>query len=501
MKRLLSALLLSLFTLLSAEETVTFTQSAPPTMRPDGSITLSFTVTIIPGWHVYAHTLANDFLIPSALTLKGEGVVLDSVQYPEGVERDLMGIKDRLFEGTVTLTAFVRRTDTAATVVQAVFKSQSCNDRQCLPPSEQSVTVTLPAAPAASAASSNSSTADWLSRHGLFTGLFFLFLAGLGLNLTPCIYPVIPITLSFFTSQSGASRHRLLLLSGAYVLGIALMYSSLGTLAALTGSMLGAWLGHPAVVFTVAGLFVLLALSMFGFYEIRLPAFLTVFGMGRRGASGAVFMGLVVGVVAAPCVGPVTAGLLLYVAQKGSPLFGFASFFALSLGLGAPYFALGMLSGSLHRLPRSGGWMVWVKRFFGVVLLGMAFYYVKPLLPHATAPYGNHGLPAAALAAARTQGRPYVADFRADWCAPCVRFEREVLSDPEVKKALDGVGFYSVDLTRSGDAEPRKTAEAYRVTGVPTIIFFSRNGEETFRFTGAPEKDAFLGRLEDIKRE
>jgi thiol:disulfide interchange protein DsbD len=163
---------------------------------------------------------------------------------------------------------------------------------------------------------------------------------------------------------------------------MAITYSILGTVAALTGSLFGSALQNPLVLLLIAFVLVALSLSMFGVYEIKMPAFFTrIAGQSSQGILGAFLMGLTVGILAAPCIGPFIIGLLSYVGQKGDPVLGFWTFFVLALGMGTPFIFLGILSGSLNRLPRSGEWMVWVKRIFGFVMLGSIGSYRPPLQP------------------------------------------------------------------------------------------------------------------------
>ena len=157
-------------------------------------------------------------------------------------------------------------------------------------------------------------------------------------------------------------------------------YSVLGMIAAMTGSLFGAALQNPFVVLMLAAILVALALSMFGLWEIRMPMFLARrTGSARQGYAGAVVMGLTMGIVAAPCIGPFVLGLLTYVGEMGKPLLGFFMFFTLAWGIGLPFLVLGTLSGSLSRLPRSGDWMVWVRKIFGFILVAMALYFVRHL--------------------------------------------------------------------------------------------------------------------------
>ena len=220
-----------------------------------------------------------------------------------------------------------------------------------------------------------------VASRGLFFAFVLVFLGGLALNLTPCVYPIIPITVSYFGGQSGGKKASTVLLAVMYLLGMATMYSALGLIAALTGSILGSALQNPVVLAFVALVMVGLALSMFGFYEIRVPAALSgVAGTGRQGVVGSFFMGLTVGIVAAPCIGPFVLGLLTFVGERGDPILGFSMFFTLSIGLGLPFVALAIASGNISKLPKSGEWMEWIRKLFGVVLLGMALFFLRPVL-------------------------------------------------------------------------------------------------------------------------
>jgi thiol:disulfide interchange protein DsbD len=213
--------------------------------------------------------------------------------------------------------------------------------------------------------------------------LFLLvFLGGLALNLTPCVYPLIPITVSYFGGQSGGKKGGLVLHAVLYVIGMAITYSVLGSIAAFTGSLFGAALQYPPVLIFIALIMILLSLSMFDVYELRMPGFLNkLAGGSQKGYFGTLFMGLTVGIVAAPCIGPFVLGLLTYVGNRGSVILGFSLFFVLALGLGVPFLFLGIFSGSLNKLPRSGAWMVWVRKVFGFILIAMAIYFLKTLFP------------------------------------------------------------------------------------------------------------------------
>jgi thiol:disulfide interchange protein DsbD len=206
------------------------------------------------------------------------------------------------------------------------------------------------------------------------------FAGGVLTSLTPCVYPLIPITVSIFGARSSKSRGQAVALSGLYVLGIAATYSALGASAALTGKAFGTVMQNGWVLALVAAVFLVMAASMFGAFELQLPASLQakLSTVGGAGYAGALAMGLVAGLIAAPCTGPVLTAALAFVATKGSVPYGVAIMFAYALGIGLLFFVIGAFSVSL---PKSGAWMETVKSLFGVALLAMALVYLKDVFP------------------------------------------------------------------------------------------------------------------------
>lgn len=528
---------------------------APPQGAPRGGrMPFDVLASIESGWHINGHKPAQSFLIATALSFTlPAGVSTGSVEYPPPVKKKFAFSGDDellVYEGKLGLatTLNVPADYTATEVeVEAVLRYQACNDTTCRPPATARTSMTIAVVAADKGAGivddvDDVATGDgsarferWLQERGFLFTIAAVALLGVGLNLTPCVYPLISVTIAFFGGQA-RTRSTQLGLAITYVLGIALSFSILGVAAALSGGLFGAALQQPPVLIAIAAVLVTLALSSFGLYELRVPTGVMQWAGGSaHGVAGALFMGLTMGVVAAPCVGPVVLGLLVFVGSRQDPALGFTLFFVLALGMGAPYLALAMAAGSLRRLPRSGEWLVWTERVFGCVLLAMAAYFLGLALPEparsllmpaviaasgiylgfvsragrALRPALTRGLGIAFIAIAIWLGlpagpqatiawapldpqpptagavleRPLLVDFAAEWCIPCREMDRTTYVDPDVLREAERFRMVKGDIT---EENPETTAlvERYQVRGVPTVILFSRTGHERHRLVG-----------------
>lgn len=526
------------------------------------------------GWYIHGppEEEPGDDLIPTTITFEeSPGLEVRLVRFaePKPVTLPFQPEPVRLFEGTVLVRVQIAVDEDASPGDRAVegrLSYQACSTSVCLPPESSRIEIPMVVASSDAVASLTNqemfqaslpeasppgSPSRFSAGAGALLTLIGLFLGGLTLNLTPCIYPLIPITVSYFGGRSQTSRGRPLVHGGLYLAGLASTNSALGVAAALSGGMLGAVLQSPWVLGGVAAVLLVMALSFFGLWELRPPAALNRLASRRVGGYlGSIFMGLTLGVVAAPCIGPFILGLLAYVGRTGDPILGFTYFFALSLGMGLPLALLGVFSGTIDRLPGSGDWMIWVRKLLGWILVGMAVYMILPLLPGRfpeawliaglAAAAGVHlgwiertgrssprfrwmrraaGVLIVAGGAAvlwqgvergegvawtpyrpgllsEAAGTPVLLDFSADWCAPCRELEERVFADPRVVETAEAFVTINVDLTQRRP-EHEAVRKRFSVRGVPTVIFLDSQGREIrgLRVESYVEPSDFLNRM------
>jgi len=214
---------------------------------------------------------------------------------------------------------------------------------------------------------------------GPLAALPALFVAGLATSFTPCIYPMIPITAGILggSAAEGRARSRTIAITGAYVIGLALVYAILGLIAGLSGTLFGTISSNPWAYFIFGNLLLIAALAMLDVIPVAAPQRVIAWAARLSGDSvpGAFAMGATSGLVAAPCGAPAFAAVLTWVAVTRSGVWGFLYLFVFSLGMTAVLVGVGLFSGTMSRLPRAGRWMVWVKRAGAVLLLAMAEYY------------------------------------------------------------------------------------------------------------------------------
>jgi thioredoxin:protein disulfide reductase len=403
----------------------------------------------------------------------------------------------------------------AAGEIKVSARYQGCSEKGlCYAPQTKDFTINInSASPAANngAASSpavapSGDSGDDKTTSALKTGNLWLviggfFVAGLLLSFTPCVLPMIPILSSIIVGsqakQVAPSRLHAFGLSVAYVLGMALSYTLAGVAAGLSGSLISQSLQSPWILAVTALLFVALAFSMFGFYELKLPsAFenkILNFSNKLKGGEflGVFIMGVISALIVSPCVAAPLAGALVYIGQTQNVLLGGVGLFALALGMGVPLLLIGASAGSI--LPKAGGWMTTVRNLFGVLMLAMAAYIVWPILPNAITQPVNKvlGLEAAShlpfsrvksvaeldAAIKNANGKTVMLDFYADWCTSCKEMEKFTFTDARVKTALANSVLLQADVTEN-NADDQALLKRFGLFGPPGIIFFDKAGNE-----------------------
>ena len=541
---------------------------------------------IAEGWHINANRPTLEWLIGTTLNLDLPEIIQPrDIQYPPFKEYEFsfaQGQKLHVYEGVSPIFLsfdVIKDASVGDYEITGSLRVQACDDQVCLAPSNIPVSFSVRVTDSPDEVTTSDFTvfdsyepssgnfvtfdqageqnqiAAMIDESGLFWAFVAIFFIGLALNLTPCVYPMISVTVSIFGGQTDTNLFRVFLKALTYVMGIATMYSVLGVVAALSGGLFGSALQSPVVLAIIGLLLMGLALSMFGLYEIQMPYWITskLGGQNASGFIGVFVSGLVVGVFAAPCIGPPIIALLAFVGANGDPFFGFWSFFILSLGLGFPYLILGTFSGLLQKLPKSGVWMIWVKKVFGIVLVGVGLFYIglaffaklTPWILAATLLLGGiylgflersgrdrkgfqavkmlvgvvsiifgvlmvHNLTrpsvewtpysAEAYEMALSEGSPIVLDFYADWCIPCLELDQVTFVDEGVIEALNKFKRFKVDLTNFDSEESEILRQQFDIIGVPTIVFIGSNGQEvkTARIVGFLNPEDFLEQVDMV---
>jgi thiol:disulfide interchange protein DsbD len=440
------------------------------------------------------------YLYRDRMKFEATGARLGKAEFPPGLSH-----KDEFFgeQQIYRKEVRVRIPAEAAGAFDLKVISQGCADvGVCYVPMESTARLTLASSGSVSIFSSDLEVAQLFQNSTpLVLGGFLVF--GLLLAFTPCVLPMIPI-LSGIIAGEGASlsKSRALALSLSYVIGMALAYAIAGVAAAYSGTLLAAALQNAWVLGAFALVFVVLALSMFGLYELKLPGFLhqRLDQAHRRLPGGRIAtvagMGALSAVIVSPCVAAPLAGALLYIAQTRDVALGGAALFTMALGMGVPLLVVGISEGAL--LPRSGPWLNRVKQFFGVLLLAVAAWIVSPLFltGKGDTPFVRVDSIAELDAKLAAPGKPVMLDFYADWCVSCKEMEHFTFSDPRVKKELDSMLLVQVDVT-ANTAEHKALLKRFSLFGPPGIIFFDAQGREVkgLRVIGYQPPERFLKTL------
>jgi len=385
------------------QEPFKITVSAIPDAVAAGNTgTIQVVFDIAPGYKIYADTAS---VIPGT----AEGFTFGKLRTPQPLEKKEPDGKTALFYQGHTVFELPVRPDLSlkplGKSIPLEISYRGCSETVCflpekkqmeimlsvLPPMAEDMRAEKNGSPASEGGLAEEKEADGLqqnafqnaaSKFGLAGVLAAAFLWGILASLTPCVYPMIPITVSVIGAGRSENLFQSFLLSLFYIMGMSLTYAVFGVIAAWSGSLFGAYTDHPAVRILVSGIFVILALGMFDLVHIHMPSRISS-GLGAwsgTGIFGVFLTGAATGAVVGPCVGPMLVGLLVYIASIGSKLQGFVIMWSFALGMGMLFLVIGTFSGMASALPRAGSWMENIRRFFGLMMLAVALYYIRPLL-------------------------------------------------------------------------------------------------------------------------
>jgi thioredoxin:protein disulfide reductase len=354
--------------------------------------------------------------------------------------------------------------------------------------------------------------------------LVVCFASGVLTSLTPCVYPMIPITINIFgrLSHSGGNKpargfdFRTFGLSGIYVAGMCFTYSVMGLVAGLTGSLFGKVLQSSYMLAFLTILFAALALGQLGLFKLALPGSLQT-KLSQYGNAeskfGIFLMGLFSGLIVSPCVGPVIAGILAFVVDSSDALKGFLYFLSFSLGLGVLFLLIGGFSGILARLPRSGTWMTRINRLLACLMLIASVYYgsvwakqvgILGAKTTQTTSAQASKIPwyqseQEALRVAKEKNLPVLVDFTAVWCEACHVIDQTVFQDDAVVSKLQSFVPLRIDVSEESE-ESSSILQKYGVLSLPTLVFVDRSGKILTepRVHGVLSPAEFLAVLEKI---
>lgn len=538
-------------------------------VQPGSMFLIGLVINFAKDWHANANPSGADYLIPTeAILVDTPDVTYNEVVYPKGELLKIASLGEApvpVYHDKVAIGIQATLSGSAQLGQKTLplqLKYQACSDETCLLPKtvtvdvpfqvvglNQSITpindeifagITFDNLDNNVIATSESGKLSQALSKGLFWAFLLVFGGGILTSLTPCVYPLIPITVSVFGAGGSGNRFRSFLLSVTYVLGIALTYAILGMAAAKTGAVFGEVMADARVMIPVCAVLILLGLAMIGVYEIRLPYAVQnklnrVGGVGFAGAFG---MGTVAGIIAAPCTGPALGAVLAYIATTSDIFLGFWLMLTYAIGMGLLFIVIGTFSGVI--LPRSGVWMYVLENIFGVAIITVAMYFLKdviePLrdfLRHSWGFFAVGGVllilgvllgrftqrfkdiaglarfrkafgilsavvglymivggltavesdlewianEAEGLETARRDGKPVMLDFYATWCAACKELDHKTFSHPDVQSKLSQFVKIKLDFTKNSE-EVERLKKKYGIVGLPVVIFYDAKGNQ-----------------------
>ena len=348
--------------------------------------------------------------------------------------------------------------------------------------------------------------ADALSNESGIFIIFLFFVAGLLMALTPCILPMIPILSSIILQQANkegeVKKSTAMTISLVYVVSMALMYALIGVVAGTLDFDLQANMNNPWVILPLVAIFVALAFSLFGYFELALPASWQAKlngvsnGAESKGLVGTAIMGALSALIVGACTAPIISGAILFIMFTGKALLGGIALFFMGIGAGVPLLFVG--AGASRFVPKPGGWMNIISKFFGVLMILMALFMLSKLMPNDN---GDRGYSIERLTQeVQASSKPVVIDIYKAGCAACTELEELTFPDPKVKKAMENFTFIHIDVTDYSDKD-KALLKKYKLFGAPNIIFFDKDNQylPEKSLTGFIPAEAFAKHLRSIK--
>ncbi len=476
---------------------------SPVSVKPGEEVTLSATIRMPPNHFLYQDKTSLDF---TSL----EGIHVVKITYPKAMTRNdpQTGHSAQVYEGEVVVSARVRVPDTLIAGerdLNAVLSYQGCSEKLCLRPEEITIQWVLhvtaagaeaPQPPVALVPKTEEAsaplielpkTAEDLVAKGLVWAFLLAFIGGLLTSFTPCVLPLLPITLIVIGVGHHRHRHHNLGLAVMLTLGMMVTYALMGSLAAVLGLQLGFFFQSRWFLAAVIIFFLVMSAAMFDLFHLQVPLWLRnlLHRLGGQGPFGAFLAGISMGFLAAPCVGPVMGALLAFVGLTQNVWMGFLLMCSFALGMGSLFVVVGTFYGALSHHTRKPHIARWVKHLLGVAMLLPALYYLDSFVPWIDkVPFLQKAgvdwvtTESVALNQAHILGRPVFVDFSAKWCAPCEEMNRTTFRDSRVMEKLANEWVaWKVDATFT-TPELRGVLDRYNVMGWPTLLFLTVDGKE-----------------------
>lgn len=437
-----------------------------------------------------------------------------NISSPQGAMGIMPEFKEKTLSGVFQAPVFIK--DPNKTQILAIHYQGCASKGFCYPPMTRYLTVNLKEMQGPLDLTDSISNhpqhngVGKLFQHSFFVTLLIFLGLGLLLAFTPCVLPMVPILSAIIIGQGRQiSTLKAFFLSLAYVLGMASAYAIAGIITALFGSNLQVIFQKPMVIGVFGVFLLLLALSMFGLYELRLPHSwsrrLTRWSHRHQGETygGLFVMGALSILIVSPCVTAPLVGVLAYIANTGNVILGGSALLVLGLGMGIPLLLVGVSAGKL--LPKTGHWMNTIKKLLGIMILVLAAWTVTPIIPGMTVQHSSFAVVKTMseldkqLAFAKANKKQVILDFYADWCKSCVIMEHEVFNKIEIQNALNQFVLLRVDVTKNSAAD-QEILQHFHVIAPPTILFFDVAGNEItqHQIVGEVNAKQFLADLAEV---